>query len=78
MITEALKLHKLGLNVCFTKDPSSKGGKAPIGYWRDFIDGQQTEKEIIGVRRRNLTSSSCQFPALSNARIIILYLPDFS
>ena len=46
MLEEAKRLHNLGLKVCFTKDPSKKGGKAPIGYWRDFIDGAQTIKDI--------------------------------
>jgi hypothetical protein len=46
MIEQALKLNNLGLKVCFTKDPSKPGGKAPIGFWRDFIDGEQTAKDI--------------------------------
>lgn len=46
MLEEAKKLHGQGFSVCFTKDPSKPGGKAPIGYWRDFIDGEQTAKDI--------------------------------
>ena len=46
MIKEALKLHDQGMKVCFTSNPSKKGGKAPIGYWRDFIDGPQTKQDI--------------------------------
>ena len=46
MINEALNLHKQGFSVCFTKDPSKPGGKAPIGYWREFIDGPQTEQDV--------------------------------
>jgi hypothetical protein len=46
MIQEALKLHNQGLKVCFTTSPKKKGGKAPIGLWRDFIDGVQTEKDV--------------------------------
>lgn len=46
MLEEAIKLHNDGLSIVFTIDPSKPNGKAPIGTWRHFIDGEQTIEDI--------------------------------
>ena len=46
LLKEAIRLNKEGIKVCFTKDPTKPAGKAPIGKWRPFIDGEQTTDDI--------------------------------
>ena len=58
MLKEALELHAQGFNVVFTVNPAKKGGKAPIGLWRMYIDGEQTESDIRKMHQYALTKES--------------------